>query len=72
MFYCTALARVLRQQQSQPLSIVYPSSATTYIDYWPDGVELSLLCATSPEWSPLSVNWYKDNIRIVNSDRWRC
>jgi len=72
-----ALTQVARQQQQQqqqkpePLTIVYPSSSVTYIDYWPDSVELSLLCATSPQWSTLLFQWYKDNDVIVNSDRWR-
>jgi len=73
LFSDAALAQVARQpqQQQQPLTIIYPSSSVSYIDYWPDGVELSLLCATSPQWSTLAVRWFKDNVPLVSSDRWR-
>ena len=68
-----ALVQVAREQQQQPepLSIVYPSSAVTYIDYWPDGVELSLLCATTPQWSTLPFQWYKNDVLLTNSGRLR-
>ena len=72
--YFAALVEIARQQQQQqtePLSIIYPSSAITYIDYWPDDVELSLLCATTPLWSTLTFQWFKDDVLITNSDRWR-
>jgi len=69
---CTALEQVAtQQQQQQPLVIDYPSSSVSYIDFWPDGVELSLLCATSPQWSMLSFQWYKDGVALVNSDTLR-
>jgi len=53
------------------MTIVYPSSNVTYIEYWPDGVELSLLCATVPHPATLSFRWFKDNVPLANSARWR-
>ena len=70
----TALADVARQpqqQQPEPVSIVFPSSAVSEVIYWPDGIELSLLCAARPHWSTVSFDWYKDDVPIVSSQRWR-
>ena len=68
-----ALSQVAgQQQQQQPtLAIIYPSLSVTYVDYWPDGVPLSLLCATGPQWSTLSFRWFKDDVALVSSNRLR-
>jgi len=74
--YCSAaLVQLAREQQQQQQaaspSVVYPSSSVTYIDYWPDGAELSLLCAASRPAATLVVQWFKDAVLLASSDRLR-
>ena len=72
VFVGAALAQVAgQQQQQQTVSIIYPSASLTYVDHWPDGVALSLFCATSPQWSTLPFHWLKNGLTLASSDRWR-
>jgi len=65
LFVDTALVSVRGQ-----LAIVYPQSTVTFINYWPEGIDISLLCAAE-QLITLNITWYKNGTKLENSENWR-